>query len=86
MEAGFTNTYGARHAKAFSELVEHSGTLDELRLPIKTFGMFNVKKMLGLLPVGIRALLARKMPPIIHKKIPDVQNVRRIFEKAETRR
>ena len=85
MEAGYTNTYGARHAAAFSELVEHSGTLDELRLPIKTFGMFNIKKLLGLLPVGIRAQMAGKRPPIFHKKIPGVQNVRRLFEKAESR-
>ena len=83
MEAGYTNTYGARHAKAFADSIEHSGTLDELRLPIKTFGIFNIKEMIKLAPVGIKAQLAGKRPPIIHKKTPGVENVRRIFKKFE---
>ena len=86
MEAGYTNTYGARHATAFSELVEHGGTLDELRLPIKTFGLFNLKEMLKLVPIGIRSQLAGKRPPIFHKSIPGVENVRRIFKKVEGKR
>ncbi len=86
IEAGYTNTTGARHAVAFTDLVGHSGRLDELRLPLKTFGMFNIKEMLKLVPVGIRAQLAGKRPPIFHKSIPGVENVRRIFAKLETRR
>ena len=83
MEAGYTDTYGARHAEAFTESVQHSGWLDELWLPIKTFGLLNVKEMLKLVPVGIRAQLAGKRPPIFHKSIPGVENVRRIFQKVE---
>ena len=83
MEAGYTNTYGARHAKAFTESVEHSGWLDELRLPIKTFGIFNIKELLKLVPVGIRSQLVGKRPPIFHKSIPGYENVKRIFEKVE---
>ncbi|MCH8205432.1 MAG: 4Fe-4S dicluster domain-containing protein [Chloroflexi bacterium] len=86
MEAGYTNTYGARHAEAFAESVGHSGWLDELRLPIKTFGIFNIKEMLKLLPIGIRAQLAGKRPPIFHKSIPGAENIRRLFEKAGDRR
>ena len=86
MEAGYTNTYGARHANAFADSVGHSGWLDELRLPIKTFGMFNVKEMLKLMPVGIRAQLAGKRPPIFHKSIPGVENVRRLFERVDKKR
>ncbi len=86
MESGLTSTYGARHAMAFSDSVEHSGWLDELWLPIKTFGLFNIKEMLKLLPVGIRAQLRGKMPPVFHKSIPGAKNVRRIFEKVEGRR
>lgn len=85
MEAGHTNSYGARHAAAFADSVGHSGWLDELRLPIKTFGMFNIREMLKLLPVGVRAQLAGKRPPIFHKSIPGVENVRRLFEKADNR-
>ena len=86
MEAGYSDTYGARHAEAFVESVKHSGWLDELWLPIKTFGIFNVKEMLKLVPVGIRAQLAGKRPPIFHKSIPGVENVRRIFDKVEKKR
>ena len=86
MEAGYTDTYGARHAETFTESVEHSGWLDELRLPIKTFGILNLKEMLKLVPVGIRAQLVGKRPPIFHKSIPGVKNVRRIFEKVEKKR
>jgi succinate dehydrogenase / fumarate reductase iron-sulfur subunit len=83
IEAGFSNNNGARHTEAFIELVKHSGRLDELRLPIKTFGMFNFPALIGLLPVGLRAIRRGKMPPIIHKAIPGADKVRRIFEKVE---
>jgi succinate dehydrogenase / fumarate reductase iron-sulfur subunit len=83
IEAGFSNNTGARHTEAFSELVKHSGSLDELRLPLKTFGMFNFPALIGLLPVGLRALRRGKMPPIFHKAIPGAEKVRRIFEKVE---
>ena len=86
IRAGYTKTYGARHAQAFAELVEHSGRLDELRLPVKTFGLFNVKEILKLVPAGIRMQLQGKMPPIFHKSIPGVERVRRIFEKVEGKR
>ena len=86
MEAGYDNTYGARHARAFADSVGHTGWLDELRLPISTFGLFNVKEMLKLLPVGIRAQLRGKRPPVFHRSIPGAENVRRIFERFESRR
>jgi len=83
IEAGFNNNNGARHTEAFSDLVKHSGRLDELKLPIRTFGMFNFPALIGFLPVGLRALRRGKMPPIIHKAIPGAEKVRRIFEKVE---
>ena len=87
--AGFGNTYGARHAEAFSDLVEHSGWLDELRLVPKTFGMCNplsLGPLLEMIPVGWRALWHRKLPPIFHRSIPGVEHVRRIFKRVEERR
>ena len=86
MEAGFHNTNGARHTEAFSDSVEHSGWLDELRLPVKSFGIFNIKAMISLIPTGIRAQLNGKRPPIFHKSIPGAENVRKIFEKVEGRK
>jgi hypothetical protein len=41
--------------------------------------------MLKLVPVGLRAMMARKMPPLVHKSIPGVENVQRVFEKVERR-
>jgi succinate dehydrogenase / fumarate reductase iron-sulfur subunit len=84
--AGYDNSYGARHAEAFSSLVEHSGKLDELRLVPMTFGMFNplsLPQLLGMIPVALRALWHRKMPPIRHKAIPSSRRVRQIFKKIE---
>ena len=86
IEAGYTKTYGARHAMVFSDLIKHGGTLDELRLPIKTFGFFNLRQLIKMLPVGIEAQLKGKRPPIFHKSIPGVENVRRIFRSLEKRR
>ena len=83
MHVGFDKTTGARHTDAFVELVGHSGWLDELKLPIKTVGMLNMPAMLNFAPVGLRALRKGKMPPILHKMLPNVENVRRIFRRIE---
>ena len=83
MEAGFHNTTGARHTEAFSESVEHSGWLDELRLVPKSLGMTNVSALVGYAPIAIQALTHGKMPPIIHKKIEKAGNIRKIFDKVE---
>ncbi len=83
MEEGFTKTTGARHAAAFADSVEHSGWLDETKLVVKSHGITNVKEMAKLVPVGLRSLRAGKVPPLIHKSLPGVENVRRIFEQVE---
>ena len=82
IEAGYQNTYGARHTLAFEKLVEHSGWLDELRLVPMTVGFFNIPKLIGMLPVAIRAGYNRKVPPMFHKALPGVKNVRRLFKKV----
>ena len=81
IDAGLHNSYGARHAEAFSEVVEHSGWLDEFQLVIKTVGITNVPALMRFLPVGLRALTRGKLPPLIHKNIENVKNVRNIFKK-----
>lgn len=80
--AGYKDTYGARHTLAFEELVEHSGRLDELRLPLKTFGYTNLPKLVSLLPIALRTLPKQKVPSPFHKPIPDVKNFQRTFRKA----
>ena len=86
MEEGFTGTTGARHANAFADSVEHSGWLDETKLVVKSHGITNVREMIKLAPVGLRSLRAGKMPPLIHKKIPGVENVQRVFDKVQSRK
>ena len=81
--AGFGNNNGARHAEAFVELVGHTGRIDELRLPIKTVGMANIPALMSFLPVGLRALTHGKMPPIFHKPIENVRNLKRLIRKLE---
>ena len=81
--AGFDNTYGARHAQAFSDSVEHSGWLDELRIVPNTVGMTNVPALMHMLPEALRALTHGKLPPIIHKKIENADRVRNLFRKLD---
>ena len=83
MQAGYDDKIGARHTEVFTDIVGHSGWLNELMLPIRTFGMFNLPAMLNMAPVGLRALLKGKMPPIVHKMLPEVGKVRRIFRRLE---
>ena len=83
MEAGFTTTNGARNTEGFSDSVEHSGWLDELRLVPKSVGMTNLSALIGYAPIAIQAMTHGKMPPIIHKKIEKSENVKKIFQKVE---
>ena len=83
MEAGFKNNNGARHAEAFTELVGHSGRLNESLLPVKTVGVTNIPGLMSFLPVGLRALTHGKMPPLVHKNIDNVGHVRRLVKKLE---
>ena len=83
IEAGLGNNNGARHADAFISSVGHTGRLDELRLPVKTVGITNIPALLGFAPVGWRAVTHGKLPPLVHKSVDDVQNVRRLYKKLE---
>ena len=83
IEAGYTNTYGARHAEAFAKSVEHSGWLDETQLVVNTYGKTNFKELVKLIPVAARSFKAGKVPPLRHKPRPGAENVRRIFEKVD---
>lgn len=80
LQEGVTNNVGARHALSFVKSVKHSGRLNENKIPVESMGYFNIKGLLDLVPIGLRMLLKMKIPPIIHKPIDDVKDVRRIFE------
>ena len=81
LEHGVYNNNGARHALSFFKSIKHSGRLNENQLPVESMGFFNIKGLLGLIPIGLRMLLKGKIPPIIHRSIEDVDDVKRIFKK-----
>ncbi len=79
IDAGMTQTRGARHVEAFASSVKHSGRLNELGLALKTFGL--LRAAIDLAPLGIRRLLRRRMPPLLHKKIATAKNIARLFDR-----
>ena len=83
MEAGYQNTTGARHAEVFFDIIKNNGVLNEFWLPVKTFGMFNIPEMLKLAPIGLKAMMRGKMPPIFYEKIPGSKNITKLFEKTK---
>ena len=83
MEAGLNNSNGARHAEAFTEIVGHSGWLNEALLPVKSVGITNIPGLMSFVPVGLRALTHGKLPPLIHPNIENVKNVRKLVKKLE---
>ncbi len=85
MDAGITNNNGSRHAEAFVSSVKNNGWLDELRLPIKSFGIFNIPAQIKMLPLAIRAARAGKVPSPFHHRLPKVAQVTSIFDKISAK-
>ncbi len=83
LKEGVHNNTGARHALSFTKSVKHSGRLNENQIPVESMGYFNIKGLLSLIPIGIRMLLKRKIPPIIHTSVDDVDDVRRISRELD---
>lgn len=81
LKMGIWNNNGARHVRGFVDSIYKSGRLNENILPVKSMGIFNIPGLLSLIPVGIRMFLKGKNPPIIHRHIDEMDDVRRIFRK-----
>lgn len=81
MEAGFTNNAGTRHSNAIADSVFHSGSLNETTVLPKSYGWWNIKELLALIPGGLRMLKRGKMPSLFHKPIPSIHQVRKIFKR-----
>ncbi|MGA8098526.1 MAG: 4Fe-4S dicluster domain-containing protein, partial [Candidatus Cybelea sp.] len=82
VDAGYTHNAGTRHADAFADSVKHSGRLNELTLMPKSTGLFNIAGQLKTLPSAINMARAGKLPPLIHKAIPGVERIKRIFQRV----
>jgi succinate dehydrogenase / fumarate reductase iron-sulfur subunit len=84
MEAGMTNTPGARHVESFAHSVSRSGWLDEPMLAIDSWGRTNVVKLMGNAMLGFRTLRRGKLPlrsGPFHPKRPGSDAVGRIFKR-----
>jgi succinate dehydrogenase / fumarate reductase iron-sulfur subunit len=89
------NGYG--HEKAFVTLIEKYGTLHEAQLLPRSFGDGSlvkgqirpsaVKQLVESAPTAIRGLTSGKVTPkkaLLHPKLPDQDQVRRIFDEVES--
>jgi succinate dehydrogenase / fumarate reductase iron-sulfur subunit len=85
MDAGMTNTPGARHVESFAKSVAHAGWLDETMLAVESWGKFNLPKLISEAPLGIRVLRRGKfpMPWPLHKRRPGADNVGKIFKRLQ---
>ena len=84
IESGLTTSGGARHITGFAELIEHHGRLNEALMPLKIV-RFNLKRMLGVIPLGIMMFLKGKVPNPFGRPIPGIAQVRSIFQAARRR-
>ena len=81
--AGLPSTIGSRHVESFVRSVSRAGWLDETMLAVDSWGKFNLPKLIGSAPVGLRALVRGKMPRpgLLHHKRPGAENIKRIFDR-----
>src|SRR3954470_24492660 len=90
------NGYG--HEQAFTGLVEKYGTLFEAQLLPRSFGDGSLvkgqlspsgaKQLVPTLPTAVRGLRSGKVSPrkaLMHPKLPDQKQVRRIFKEIESK-
>jgi succinate dehydrogenase / fumarate reductase iron-sulfur subunit len=89
---------GFGHEKAFVDLIETYGTLFEAQLLPRSFGEGSlvrgqtkpaaVQQLVANLPTAFRGLKSGKVNPvkaIIHKKLPDQKQIKRIYHEVESR-
>jgi succinate dehydrogenase / fumarate reductase iron-sulfur subunit len=92
------NNNGFGHEKAFINLIEKYGTLHEAQLLPRSFGDGSlikgqtepgaVKQLVESLPTAARGLKSGKVTPkkaLLHPKLPDQKQVRRIFKEIESK-
>jgi succinate dehydrogenase / fumarate reductase, iron-sulfur subunit len=81
---------GRRHEEAFAKIIRKKGILDERKLLQDSFGVLRPQGQVQLirsLPTGLRGFLRGKVSPrtaLFHESIEGLENVRRIYEHAES--
>ena len=81
---GNRNTTGYRHTESFYKSVRKNGRLDESRLAIESAGWFNISRLLDLVPIGLKAMIRGKLPPLIPHKAESKDKIRDIYNKIES--
>jgi succinate dehydrogenase / fumarate reductase iron-sulfur subunit len=81
IEAGYSETGGARHVVGFRDLIARFGRLNEALMPLKVVGL-NLRRFLHVLPLGIRMLLKGKVPSPLHSPIDGVERVRAMLQRG----
>jgi succinate dehydrogenase / fumarate reductase iron-sulfur subunit len=79
IEAGFTETGGARHVVGFRDLIARFGRLNEALMPLKVVGL-SLRRFLRVLPLGVRMLLKGKVPSPWHSPMEGPERVRALLE------
>jgi succinate dehydrogenase / fumarate reductase iron-sulfur subunit len=90
------NGYG--HERAFTDLIERYGTLHEAQLLPRSYGQGSfirsqvdpgsLKQLAGQFPTVVKGLRSGKVSPLKalwHKKLPDQDQVKRIYHEVESR-
>jgi succinate dehydrogenase / fumarate reductase iron-sulfur subunit len=83
IERGLTSSGGAQHILGFVDLIRYEGRLNEALMPLKVVGM-NLKRLLQVLPLGLRMWLKGKVPNPFAPPIPGIDHVRSIFAKRRS--
>ena len=76
--AGLVSSGGARHLTGFADIVERHGRLNEALMPLKIV-RFNLRRMLSVIPLGLRMLMKGKVPNPFAHPIAGIGQVRAIF-------
>ena len=85
IERGLTNTEGARHVTGFRDLIAKYGRLNEALMPLKVVGP-HLRRLIDILPLGLRMLWKGKVPAPIHSRINGADRIRAILERKDIRR
>lgn len=76
------NSEGARHALSFHHDVLSTGLLNEMRLALKTEGLYKTAE--NRLPFGMRMVVSGKMNPLhVQKPVNGIDGVRKLHQFAE---
>jgi len=86
IESGNKNTSGYKHTESFYNSVKKHGRLDETRLAVDSAGITNIPRLLDLAPIGMKALLKGKLPPLIPHKAEDKEKIKDIYKKVEEKK